>query len=88
MSFGSFILLTGIIAVICIALGILFDIDYLRSYTIGEYILVFISCWIPFFNLAIIFFEGSMVIACIFSKLIFGRKWFINFINKKPFLKN
>ena len=49
MSFGSFILLTGIIAVICIALGILFDIDYLRSYTIGEYILVFISCWIPFF---------------------------------------
>lgn len=88
MSFGSFILLTGIIAVICIALGILFDIDYLRSYTIGEYILVFISCWIPFLNLAIIFLEGSMVIACVFSKLIFGRKWFINFINKKPFLKN
>lgn len=88
MSFGSFILLTGIIAVICIALGILFDIDYLRSYTIGEYILVFISSWIPFLNLAIIFLEGSMVIACVFSKLIFGRKWFINFINKKPFLKN
>lgn len=88
MSFGSFILLTGIIAVICVALGILFDIDDLRTYTIGEYILIFAACWIPFFNILIIFFVASMVIACIFSKLIFGRKWFINFINKKPFLKN
>lgn len=88
MTFGSFILLTGIISVICMALGILFDIDDFRNYTIGEYILIFAACWIPFFNIIIIFFVGSMVIVCIFSKLLFERKWFIKFINKKPFLKH
>lgn len=82
MTFGNFILLTGIIAVICMVLGILFDIDDLRTYTIGEYILIFAACWIPFFNIIIIFFVGSRVI------LMFDGKWLIKFINKKPFLKH
>ena len=87
MTIGTFILFTGLIAVFIIALAIILDIDDFRSFTVGEYILMFLTCWIPIFNLVWIFFGGAEVLFVIFSKLLFDRQWFRDFMTKKPFEK-
>lgn len=85
MTLGTFILVTGLIAVFIVALSIILDIDDFRTFTVGEYILMFITCWIPIFNMIWIFFGGLTVIVEIFSRVLFDRDWFKKVMTKRPF---
>ena len=85
MTLGTFILVTGLIAVFIAALLIILDIDDFRTFTVGEYILMFIICWIPIFNMIWIFFGGLTVIVEIFSRILFDRDWFKKVMTKRPF---
>jgi hypothetical protein len=87
MTFGSFFVISALIAIVCVVLLVLLDVDDFRTFTIGEYILLCISCFVPFFNWIWIFFGGGMVVFELFSRLIFERKWFKNIVNRKPFVK-
>ena len=86
MEFGAFILVTALISIVIVALAVLLDIDDFRTFTIGEYILAFLTCWVPFFNLVWIFFGGGMVILELFSRILFERKWFKDIMGKRPFM--
>jgi hypothetical protein len=87
MTYGTLFIGSALISIVILGLMILLDISDFRHQTVGEYILMFLTCCVPIFNFMWIFFGGASVLFVIFSKLLFDRKWFIDFVNKKPFEK-
>ena len=79
------IIVSALIAIVCVILAIVLDIDDIRDHTIAEFIGIFLCCCIPVFSFFVILIVGSMILTDVTQRIL-ENEHFV-FLNKKPFEK-
>lgn len=81
----AFIIVSTLIAIMCVILAIVLDIGEIKDHTIAEFIGIFLCCCIPLFNLSVILIVGGMVLMDVIQHILENKHF--AFLNKKPFKK-
>ena len=81
----TFVIVSALIAIICVILAIVLDIGDIRDHTVAEFIGIFLCCCIPLFNVCVILIVGGMVLMDAIQRILENKHF--AFLNKKPFKK-